>query len=96
MGEGSNISLEYWIGVLTGGLVTGLLFGLIPLGIGFALGETKAAKRAFWASAVIGLIGGLKFLGVLSPLILWPIFEARRQTKLQKDERNQASKESAT
>jgi hypothetical protein len=74
-------SAIYWAGVIADGALVGIAAGLIALTLGVILNERQAAMKSFAGCVVVGLIGGLKLLGLLLVVVLWPVYEAYRSKK---------------
>ena len=52
-----------WINALLWGFAFGTLFGLIPLCMGYLLGQPQLGRRGFVATVICGLIAGLYGVG---------------------------------
>jgi len=74
-------SVVYWAEAIGGGALAGVAAGLIALVIGVLLHERRAAFKSFVACIVVGVIGGLKLIGLLLIVVLWPIYAAYRTKK---------------
>ena len=73
--------IMYWLDLIVGGAVVGAAVGIIPLGLGFVLKVRRAGLLSFLACVLVGIVGGLKTLGMLFVPILMPIYQAQKDRK---------------
>ena len=76
--------LSWWIGLVAGGLLSGALFGLIPLLLGYCLRQAKLGWLGLAASIVSGLIGGLPTAGVSVGISAAAIYSAWRRSRAER------------
>lgn len=56
---------SYWgIGRVAGALLIGLVLGLIPIALGYALRQVKYGWGGFITVTICGLIGGIRLAGI--------------------------------